>query len=130
MKAVKALYRPSFVILVLQFITVLCCWAKLMHVGFMPEQWVAWRVMAMLSGFIIVMAWMEIFDEAESLYAEIIVFLVPWVVYLVCFILCSVALWHPFTDMVTPDYFLITGGFSYALVTIRFFLTRDIDFRF
>lgn len=56
MKAVKALYRPSFVILVLQFITVLCCWTKLMHVGFMPEQ---------------------------------------WVVYLVCFILCSVALWHP-----------------------------------
>ncbi len=118
MKAVKALYRPSFVILVLQFITVLCCWAKLMHIGFMPEQWVAWRVMAMLSGFIIVMAWMEIFDEAESLYAEIIVFLVPWVVYLVCFILCSVALWHPYADRVTACFFFATGSIFYGLIII------------
>ena len=47
MRAVKALYRPSFVIFVLLLVTQLGCWAKLMHIGVMPAEWIMWRVIAM-----------------------------------------------------------------------------------
>ena len=78
MRAVKALYRPSFVIFVLLLVTQLGCWAKLMHIGVMPAEWIMWRVIAMVTCFLIIVAWALAYDESrEDLYPEIAFFIAP-----------------------------------------------------
>ena len=125
MKAVKALYRPSFVLFVLLLITQLGGWAKLMHVGFMPAEWVMWRMTAMLTCFLIIVAWALAYDESrEDLYPEIAFFIAPWVLYLIGFVLCSIALWHPYTDMVTAGFFYAAGAISYGLILMGMLAVR------
>jgi hypothetical protein len=125
MKAVKALYRPSFVLFVLLLITQLGGWAKLMHVGFMPAEWVMWRMTAMLTCFFIIVAWALAYDESrEDLYLEITFFIAPWVLYLIGFVLGSIALWHPYTDVVTAGFFYTAGAISYGLILIGLIAVR------
>lgn len=119
MRAVKALYRPSFVLFVLLLITQLGGWAKLMHVGFMPAEWIMWRVIAMLTCVFIIVAWALAYDASrDELYLEIAFFIAPWVLYLIGFVLGSIALWHPYTDMVTAGFFYAAGAISYGLTLI------------
>lgn len=119
MRAVKALCRPSFVLFVLLLITQLGGWAKLMHVGFMPAEWIMWRVIAMLTCFFIIVAWALAYDASrKELYLEIAFFIAPWVLYLIGFVLGSIALWHPCTDMVTAGFFYAAGVISYVCILI------------
>ncbi|RBQ33728.1 hypothetical protein C2125_13800 [Rahnella aquatilis] len=125
MRAVKALYRPPFVIFVLLLVTQLGGWAKLMHIGVMPAEWIMWRVIAMLTCFFIIVAWALAYDESrEALYLEIAFFIAPWVLYLIGFVLCSIALWRPYTDMVTAGFFYAAGGISYGLILMGMIAVR------
>ncbi|KQN57713.1 hypothetical protein ASE99_22590 [Serratia sp. Leaf51] len=130
MKAVKALYRPSFLVLVLLFVSLLCGWVQLIHIGFMPPQWMAWRIFAMIVCLFLGLAWFIPIDCSENLIVANILIVVPWVLYGVVFGLGSIALWHPWIALVNPDAFYYLGGASYFLAAIPLIFESSIFTRY
>jgi len=130
MRAVKALYRPSFFLFVLLLITLLGGWAKLMDVAFMPAEWMAWRIFAMIACLFLGLAWFIPIDCSENLIVANILIVVPWVLYGVVFGLGSIALWHPWVALVNPDAFYYLGGASYFLAAIPLIFESSIFTRY